>query len=169
MKKKSIFEPIKCHNIATGLKKKKKTAKNIDILKEDRQAFGLLVGKVRTQGEALPYPLTSSPLALAFPDNTLRQSQKAPLRNLLIEDAKALCKQQNEVSDWFIDGMAAVNSIGSKKDTWKEYADKFLKYCMPKDSSRVNSLSIIFDSYKQNSIKQMTQLERAGGEIGRNV
>ena len=116
MEKKSIFEPIKCHNIATGLKKKKKTAKNIDILKEDRrQAFGLLVGKVRTQGEALPYPLTSSPLALAFPDNTLRQSQKAPLRNLLIEDAKALCKQQNEVSDWFIDGMAAVNSIGSKK------------------------------------------------------
>ena len=123
----------------------KKTAKSIDILKEDRQAFGLLVGKVRTQVEALPYPLTSIPLALAFPDNTLRQSQKAPLRNFLIEDAKALCKQPNE-------GMAAVNSIVSK-DTWKEYADEFLKYCMPKDSSRVNSLSIIFDSYKQNSIK----------------
>ena len=70
-----------------------------------------------------------------------------------MEDAKALCKQPNEVSDWFIDGMAAVNSIVSK-DTWKEYADEFLKYCMPKDSSRVNSLSIIFDSYKQNSIKQ---------------
>ena len=49
------------------------------------------------------------------------------------------------------------------------YADKFLKYCMPKDSSRINSLSIIFDSYKENSIKQMTQLERAGGEKGRNV
>ena len=64
--------------------------------------------------------------------------------------------------------MAAANSIGSK-NTWKEYADEFLKYCMPKDSSRVNSLSIIFDSYKQNSIKQMTQLERAGEEIGRNV
>ena len=40
---------------------------------------------------------------------------------------------------------------------------------MPKDSSGVNSLSIIFDSYKQNSIKQMMQLERAGGEIGRTI
>lgn len=40
---------------------------------------------------------------------------------------------------------------------------------MPKDSGRVNSLSIIFDSYKENSIKQMMQLERAGGEIGRDV
>ena len=64
--------------------------------------------------------------------------------------------------------MVAINSIASK-DTWKEYADEFLKHYMPKDSSSVNSLSIIFDSYKQNSIKQMTQFERAGGEIGRNV
>ena len=94
----------------------------------------------------MSYLLTSIPLTLAFPDNTLRQSQKAPLRNFLIEDAKALCKQPNEVSDWFIDSMAAVNSIGSK-DTWNEYADKFFKYCMPKDSSRVKILSMIFDSY----------------------
>ena len=82
----------------------------------------------------MSYPLTSIPLALAFPDNILRRSQKAPIRNFLIEDARALCKQPNEVSDWFTDGMAAVNSIGSK-DTWKEHADKFFKYCVPKDSS----------------------------------
>ena len=31
----------------------KKPAKSIDILKEDRQAFGLLVTKVRMQQEAL--------------------------------------------------------------------------------------------------------------------
>ena len=31
----------------------KKTAQSIDILKEDRQAFGLLVTKVRMQQEAL--------------------------------------------------------------------------------------------------------------------
>ena len=54
--------------------------------------------------------------------------------------------------------MAVANSIGSK-DTLNEDVDKFLKYCMSKDSSKVSSLSIILDSYKQNSIKQMTQLE----------
>ena len=65
--------------------------------------------------ETFSYPLTSIPLALAFPDNSLRQSQKAPLRNFLIEieDTRALCKQPNDVSDWSIDSMAAVNSIGS--------------------------------------------------------
>ena len=57
--------------------------------------------------------------------------------------------------------MVAIYSIASE-DTWKEYADEFLKHCMPKDSSRVNSLSIIFDSYKQNSIKQMTHLKEQG-------
>ena len=40
---------------------------------------------------------------------------------------------------------------------------------MPKGLSRVNSVSVRFDSYEQNSIKQVMQLERAGGEIGRNL
>ena len=71
--------------------------------------------------------MKSISLALSFPDNTLSQCQKAPLRNFSIEDAKTLCKQPNEVSDRFIDGMAAVNSIETK-DTWNEYADEFLKY-----------------------------------------
>ena len=61
-KKISIFEPIKRHNIETGLKKKNKTPKHIDILKEDRQAFGILFGKVKTLEEALSHPLTTIPL-----------------------------------------------------------------------------------------------------------
>ena len=87
--------------------------------------FGLLAGKVRTQEEALSCHLTSVPLPLAFPGNNLSQSEKTSLCNFLIEEARALCKHQNEVSDWFIEGMAAVNSRRSK-DIWKEYADKFL-------------------------------------------
>ena len=38
---------------------------------------------------------------------------------------------------------------------------------MPKDSSRVKSLYLIFNFSKQNSRKQMTQLDR--GDQGRNV
>ena len=68
----SIFEPIKRQNIQTGLRKKKKQDKKIDILKEDRQAFGLLVGKVQSPEEALQYPLTSVPLALANINKDLR-------------------------------------------------------------------------------------------------
>ena len=94
--------------------RRRKKAKSIDVLKEDQHTFELLVEKVRTREEALPYPVTSIPPALEFPDNTLRQSLKASLRNFSKGDARSLCKQPNEVSDWFIDSMATVNSIGSK-------------------------------------------------------
>ena len=43
------------------------------MIKEDRQAFGLLVGKVQSPSEALKYPLTTVSLALAKPDQTLHQ------------------------------------------------------------------------------------------------
>ena len=50
------------------------------MIKEDRQAPGLSVRKVYTPSEALKYPLTTVPLALAEPDETLRQqSTKATL------------------------------------------------------------------------------------------
>ena len=43
------------------------------MIKEDRQAFGLLVAKVQTPSEALKYPLTTVSLALATPDQILHQ------------------------------------------------------------------------------------------------
>ena len=161
----SIFEPIKRQKLATGLKKEKKTQKSIDILKEDRQAFGLLVGKVKTPEEALAHPLTTIPLALANPDNTLRQGSKATLRNFLIEESNAICDAPNDEADWFIDGMAAAIAVKAG-ETWEAYANNFLKFCMPK-VTKVKRLFIIFDSYRENSIKQMTQLGR--GKPGRNV
>ena len=45
--------------IKTGMEKTKKDTKAINLLKEDRQAFGLLVGKITSLEEALSYPLTT--------------------------------------------------------------------------------------------------------------
>ena len=42
------------------------------MIKEDRQAFGLLVGNFQTPSEALKYHLTIVSLTLAEPDETLR-------------------------------------------------------------------------------------------------
>ena len=64
-----------------------------------------------------------------------------------------------EVSDWFIDGMAAIMAV-KVKETWQEYAHSFLEYCMPKNTSKVGKLFIVFDSYRNSSIKQLTQLRR---------
>ena len=58
------------------------------MIREDRQAFGLLAGKVQTPGEALKYPLTAIPLALVQPNqrkqsSTLHQQSMTILRRLL--------------------------------------------------------------------------------------
>ena len=42
-----------------------------------------------------------------------------------------------------------------------------MKYCMPKNASGVGKLCIIFDSYRDSTIKQFTQMRR--GKPGRNV
>lgn len=117
----------------------------------------MLVGKIKTPEKTLAHPLTTIPLALANPDNSLRQGSKATLRNHLIEESKSLCDVPNEEADWFIDGMAAVVAV-EVAETWEDYANKFLEFCKPR--SKVKQLFIIFDSYRESSIKQMTQLKR---------
>lgn len=68
----SFFKPIQNPNIKSGLEKTKKTPRVVNILKEEKQAFGTLVGKATSAREAHLYPLTSVPLALSTEDNILR-------------------------------------------------------------------------------------------------
>ena len=55
--------------IRTELEKVKVKNNTHDVIKEDGQAFGLIVRKVQTPSEALKYPLAAAvPLALAQPE-----------------------------------------------------------------------------------------------------
>ena len=59
-------------------------------MKEEKQAFGSLVGKTTSAREAHSYPLTSVPLALSTEDKELRQGSKGTLRNHMITEAEAV-------------------------------------------------------------------------------
>lgn len=143
----------KCCN---GFSKTKEAKKIIDVLKV---VGWRLVGKVNTPDEALAYPLTKILSSLADLDNTLRQGTKATLRNHLIEESNACCNLKNEeLADWFIDGMADVAAINVAA-TREDYAKKFFEFCKP-PKTKFNRLCIMFDSYRDSSIKQMTKLKR---------
>ena len=60
-------------------------------MKEDRQVFGLMLGKEVNLEEVFRYPVTSVPISLTFPDSTLRQNPKHHICNYLIDVSKA-CK-----------------------------------------------------------------------------
>ena len=76
-KTESIYAPIKRQKIDTGMKKLKVTPRALSVLKEDAQAFGLLVEKAVSLDEAFQYPITTFPLSLAYPEGNLRQGNKA--------------------------------------------------------------------------------------------
>ena len=50
-----FYARIPQSKIRTGLEKVKVKNNTLDIIKQDRQAFGLIVGKVQTPSEALKY------------------------------------------------------------------------------------------------------------------
>ena len=60
-------------------------------MKEDRQAFGVVLGEEVNLEDAFRYPITSVPLNLANPDSTIRQNPKHHSCNYLIDISKA-CK-----------------------------------------------------------------------------
>ena len=57
---KKFFDPIKKANLDTGIKKKPR-ANKASLIKEDRQAFGIVLSKNIDLEEALQYPLTAFP------------------------------------------------------------------------------------------------------------
>ena len=71
------------NSVLIGKSKVKK--KTLDVIKDDRQAFEILVGEVQTLCEALEYPLTTVLLALAELYEILRQQCNAALHRLLYE------------------------------------------------------------------------------------
>ena len=77
---KKFFDPIKKTNLDTGIKRKPR-ANKASAIKEDRQAFGIVLSENIDLEEALQYPLTTFALSLTIPEGNLRQrNNKAFLR-----------------------------------------------------------------------------------------
>ena len=153
----SFFAPIKNPKINTGLTKKKETPKAINVLKEDKQAFGMLVGKTTSLEDALSYPLTTVPLALASPDGDLRQGTKASLRNHLIEDPDLVTHDHPKGKHWIFDGMAVIRAM-KPKSNWGTFTESFIKACTPTRESNPISMAIIMDTYDEGRVKEMSKL-----------
>ena len=84
------------------MEKQKKTPKVVDILKEEKQAFGILVRKYTSARKAHSYPLTSVPLVLAAEEHDLRQDSKAALWNRIIAEPGTVGEEAPIRADWIL-------------------------------------------------------------------
>ena len=94
-----------------ALKVKRKTPKAISVIKEDRQAFGVILGDDIDLVEALTYPITSLPLSIGNPGGTLGQSTKNTFHNFLIDQSSAIETQMPFLAGRIIDTMAIIRSV----------------------------------------------------------
>ncbi len=106
-----FFTPIKKTKLKTGLEKVKRTPAAVTVVKEDRQAFGLLVSKAGSLEEAFTHPITTVPLLIATADSTLRQSDKVTLQRFLLEESQCIKDVPPKSAVWIVDGMAAVRCL----------------------------------------------------------
>ena len=164
---KGFFEPIKKVKLNNGLEKKKKaTSKEVSLVKEDRQAFGIIVAKSVSLEDAFQYPITTVPLAVATPDAKLRQSCKASLRNYLMSESDSSSENVPDNCSWFIDGLAAIRSLRPAK-TYREWLKRLLQFVTPPRGCNAVEVGLINDTYKKDSVKEGTRLER--GASGQKV
>ena len=146
---KEFFEPIAKLQIAFGIKGKKKTSKAISVIKEDRQAFSVILGDEIDLSEALKYPITSIPLSIRNPDDTLRQSPKNIFRNFLIDQSSAIQIEPHFQTRWIIE---IIRSVKSKK-TYKKCFTALIKIVVPYKHWNPESIEFICDTCRSISSK----------------
>ena len=154
-----FFTPIKKNKLFKGIKKKVKTKKAVEVLKEDCQAFGTIIAKSYSLREAFGYPITSYPLSVADLEGSLRQSDKASFRNMLIEEANAASKTIPKNASWIVDGMGAVRALKPQKiyETWIE---GLLKFITPLEITEALSTGMVNDTYPKLSAKNGVRIQR---------
>ena len=136
-------------------KNEKGNAKAIQALKEDRQAFGLILSQTNVSIElALKHPLTKYPLSIASTDGLLRQSNtKSTLRHFLINKVPgAINLDAPKEARWIFDGFSLYHQF-KPRETYKEWFKCILLSIMPSEALRPIRIEIVNDSYVERPVK----------------
>ena len=144
------------------LKSKKIVAKDKEImLKADKNLFRMMTVISQTRNldmkEVLSHPLGLI-LVMATSDGTLRKTNKAVLSNNL-EKESTPSEENPENSACIIYAMSIVQKIKGKHKTFKEVAETLFHKGMSEKGS-CNRVDLIFDVYKQKSIKNAERRNR---------
>ena len=99
----------------------------------------------------LSHPLGPLPWALSTPDGFLRKTDKASLASLLQKNVQ-VSEEVPVNSAAVIDGMSLVQRLKGDQLTFGDVAMSVLSMAM-KEGVRCNRIDVVFDTYKELSIK----------------
>ena len=148
---------------------KSKTSKEI-ILKADRNRFAqmILIAENRKlqMREVLSHPLGPLPWALPTADGSLRKTNKVALAKEL-QKSIPFADVILQPSACMIDAMALVQRLKGDNKTFAEVAESLLCLVLH-EGSNSQTIDVIFDVYKENSIKN-AEREKRGAEFGNEL
>ena len=109
------------------------------------------------------YPLGAVPLSLCQPDGTLNKTAKSSLLHKLEGTVSPLSSVSGEYT-FIVDGMACVRQIKVAKMKYGQFAITLLRYIigLAKTAERID---VVFDVYKDISIKDVERNRRSHGEL----
>eukprot|EP00794_Sanderia_malayensis_P014444 gene14444-15947_t len=150
-----FFEPVKKSGIKTGSEKKKKTGKVLSVLKEDRQALGIIVEKCHNKRDAFSHCLTTYPLAIATTDGKLYQpGSKAKFRNYSIEEADASIMSPPLQATWIYDAMATIRASKPAKMRGDYMANQLRSFTPASPLNAAESTTKNFQTNKRQELKE---------------
>ena len=164
---KKFHDPLTTNKLKTN---KVKTNERSIILKADRSLFGRIIVIAQERSLQIDYilshPLGPLPWALSSADGLLRKTNKASLASLLQKNVQAT-EEVPANSSAVIDGMSLVQRVKGDQLTFGDVAIIVLSMAM-KEGVRCNRIDVVFDTYKELSIKNSEQLLR-GEESGHQL
>ena len=164
---KNIFNTITKNSIKTGIVTKKKPCKTVDILKEDKQVFGLIISKCASKEEGFSFPMTYYPLPIAKSEELLYSSDKAKFRNDVIGESYSNLPLSNAA--WIVDAGYAIRQV-KPKATYREFYNDLLNWMIPDSIHRPRRLIICIDDYREKSTKDGERKDRRDGkEEGKRI
>ena len=170
----TVFDTISRHNSKT-FKSLGKVVPAKEIKRKSNVSDALLLRRLVVAADSgrnvdlkqlLQYELHDVPLSLATYDGCLRlPTNKAMLGTILIGDNGVdilPVEERGMRTCYIIDAMGVVQALGkpSKAKTFGDLADSFVKLVLQNFSEHTTRIDVVFDSYKNNSIKSATRAKR---------
>ena len=136
------------------------------VLKADHKLFGQMVLIANSRNldirEVLQHPLGPIPWSLANCDGTMKKTNKAVLANRLEEKVSAT-ESVSVPSLTIIDGMSLIHKLPGENRTFSEVSDHLFSLVLQAAGSS-EGVDIVFDVYKDQSIKDAERLSRGSSD-----
>lgn len=136
------------------------------ILKVDRNLFSSIIicakSRAMSMEDVFCHPLGPLPWALAKPEGLLYKTVKAALGQKVVNSVPP-SEQLPVPRATIIDGMAIVNKLKCDKQTFESISDSILERVLH-DGPGSKRIDVVFDVYRDVSIKQFERKARVGNE-----